>query len=115
MIFKNINIAREHLVKSILMHHKAAEQGDVKIGNKEMMKTIEITNYIDENYGLEEMKNLLDHENPNVQVWTAKSLLSIYEEIAIRVLEEIVSRDIPFTSFSASVILSEWKGEPLKF
>ncbi len=115
MKFENIELAKKELVEAILNQLKATEEGDHKTGNKNSDIIRAITAYIKENYGLQEMKDLLDHESDKVKVWAAKSLLPIYEEIALNILEKIGSKNIPHCSFDARMILSEWKKEPYKF
>ncbi len=113
MDFNTLNEAKDFLVESIVMQHKATEQGDSKTANNYSKKIIAVTEYIKDIYGLEETKDLLDHHNEKVRVWIAKSLLPIYEEISILVLKEIGEKNIPHCSFNARIILSEWLNEPL--
>ncbi|MEW7279740.1 hypothetical protein ABW636_14195 [Aquimarina sp. 2201CG1-2-11] len=115
MKFKDIREAKLMLINCILMHIRANKQGDVKTVNKNSDKIWKIKNYIEKNYGLEELKALLNHDNDEVLVWIAQFLLPVYEEIAIKVLREIENKNIPHCSFNARVIISEWTGEPLKF
>ncbi|MBQ0736474.1 hypothetical protein [Aquimarina celericrescens] len=115
MKFKNVTEAKKKLISAIEKHHEAALAGDHKKGNKNSDIILSTLDFIDKNYGFEEMKDLLDHKNEKVRVWVAKSLLPIYEDIAITILEEIGKKNIPHCSFDARIILSEWKNEPLKF
>jgi hypothetical protein len=113
--FETLNKAKTGLIDAITIQYKATLEGDFRTADKYSKKIILITNYIKTNYGLEQIKDLLDNDNDKVRVWASKSLLPIYADIAIKVLEEIGSKDVPHCSFNARIILSEWTGKPLKF
>ena len=115
MKFESIEEAKMILITSIIIEAKATEQGDVKTGNKYSDKIRSIISFINKDYKLGNLKDLLDHDNDKVRVWVAQALLPIYEDIALNVLEEISKKNISHCSFNARIISSEWKNEPLRF
>lgn len=111
----SITEAKKILVEAILAQLEATKEGNHITANKNSEVILKTIKFIEDEFGLDKMKDLLDHESNKVQVWVAKSLLPIYEDIALAVLEDIGSKDIPHCSLNAKIIISEWKNEPMKF
>ncbi len=62
---------------------------------------------------LQELTVLLNDEDQGVRVWAATHLLGTCESEAIQVLDDINYRNIPILSFTAEMVLSEWKSGDL--
>ncbi|WP_299260462.1 hypothetical protein [uncultured Aquimarina sp.] len=109
MDFKNVKEAKETIIEYIELYSKASSDKDYKIVNKYAKKILLTKDFIEKNYGLETLKDLLDSDNDKILVWIAKFLLPIYEDRSVTVLEKIVTSNIPDSSFSAEMILKEWR------
>ena len=115
MHFENINQAKKELVEAILSEYISVLIDDDRVQEIKIKKAYKIQYYIEENFDLKEMKDLLSHDIARVRVWAAKMLLPIYEEIALKVLDDISKSKIPHCSSGARIIYCEWKNEPISF
>ncbi|WP_298545376.1 hypothetical protein [uncultured Aquimarina sp.] len=109
MDFRNIKEAKEAIIEYIELYSECSKRGDYKGANKNVKKILSTKDFIEENYGLETLKDLLDSDDDKILVWIAKFLLPIYEEISIAVLEKVIASNIPDSSFSAEMIMKEWR------
>ena len=115
MKFKDITSAKQKLVEVILVEYIAVLTYDNNVQEKNIKMAFKIEQYIKENFDIKEMKDLLNHDIPAVQLWAAKLLLPYYEEISLKVLDEISKKNIPHSSSNARIIFCEWKKEPITF
>ncbi|GAB1858739.1 hypothetical protein MHTCC0001_35790 [Flavobacteriaceae bacterium MHTCC 0001] len=109
MKFKNIKEAKKDLVEAILKEYIGTLTDNDKLQENSIKKAYKIDNYIKGNFDLKEMKDLLNHDIPKVQIWIANMLLPIYEEAAIKLLDDISKRNIPHCSYNAEMMLFNWK------
>ena len=109
MKFKNLEDAKKSLVEAILMEYIATLTDDDKIQEKSIKKAYKINDYIKKNFDLKEMKDLLNHDIPKVQIWVANMLLPIYEDIATKLLDDIRKKEIPHCSYNAEMMMFNWK------
>ncbi|MEL6303179.1 MAG: hypothetical protein AAFQ20_00150 [Bacteroidota bacterium] len=110
-----IDLAKKELVQLIIKNQEASKDGNYKLVNSTSERIWKLRDNIEKEFGLEVLKDLLEHDNPDVQVSVAHWLLPIYEEVCIMLLRSIGKKKIPHTSFDARLILSEWLDEPLEF
>lgn len=109
MKFENIKEAKKELIKAILLEHKGLITDNDKLQEKSIKRAFKINTYIKENFDLKEMKDLLDHDKPEVQIWVANLLLPVYEDIAVQILEYVSKKSIPFCSYNAKMMLYGWR------
>lgn len=108
-MFKNVDEAKKNLIEAILMEYIGLLTDNDQLQEKSIKKAYKIDKYIKQNFDLKEIKSLLNHDIPTVQIWAANMLLPIYEEVSLKVLEDIRKKEIPFCSYSASMILDNWE------
>lgn len=107
--FNDVNVAVNVIIAASQKHAQAIETGDYKIANKNYDRTRKAVAYLRENGGIENLKNLLNHKETSVRLAAVTFLLKHHEAQAKAVLEEIVSASIPHQSFSAKLVLQEWR------
>ncbi|WP_025743588.1 hypothetical protein [Aquimarina pacifica] len=115
MKFENIEDAKKELVKSVLAEYEATINGDDKLQEKNILRAFKINDYIKNNFDLKDLKDLLDYNHPKVQIWTAKLLLPIYEDIALKVLDDISKKGVAHCSSNARIMYCEWTKQPITF
>ncbi|GAB1858740.1 hypothetical protein MHTCC0001_35800 [Flavobacteriaceae bacterium MHTCC 0001] len=115
MKFKNIEEAKKDLVETIIVQHKALLDRDDKTQEKNIKKAFKIDKYIKENFDLNEMKDLLEHEDLGVRSWVANMLLPLYEDISLEILDQIYKQNIRFISMGARAMYCKWKKIPISF
>lgn len=109
----NIDSALSVFEDAAAKHAEATEQGDYRKANKCYKSITEAVNYLKEHNALLQLEVFLRHASVGVRLWSASYLLSIRENDAIRVLEEIST--LPgIHSLDAKTTLSEWKKGNLK-
>jgi len=109
MKFKNIEEAKKSLIEVILMEYIGMLTDDDKIQEKNIKIAYKINDFIKNNFDLKDMKDLLNHEIPKVQIWAANMLLPIYEDISLKLLDDISKKEIPHCSFNAEMMIKNWK------
>lgn len=82
---------------------------DVKTHNFHERNIIKITDYLEKNGLLNNLKPLLKHSSNNVRLSAAFSLLPIYEDEAKEVYYGIINMNIPLMSFTAKISLEQWE------
>lgn len=112
--FNNIESAINTVIESSKKHAFASNTGDYKTANKHFDLTKKAINYLRENDGIVQLKELLVHSEVSVRVMVASYLLKHFEHEAILVLEEIASKSIPIQSLDAKMVLQEWRKGNLK-
>lgn len=112
MKFKNISEAKNSLIESILLQHKAMIEDNDEVQEKNIKRAFQIDKYIKDNFDLKEMKDLLSHEDEGVKSWVANMLLPIYEEICLKILADVYRQKIPFISISARAMFCKWTKVP---
>ncbi|WP_271782255.1 hypothetical protein [Aquimarina algiphila] len=115
MHFENIDLAKKKLIGSIISQHKAELNGDDKTQERDIKKAFKIDKYIKKNFDLKEMKDLLEHPDAGVRSWVANMLLPIYEDICLKILDDIYKQDIRFISMSARAMFCTWTKQPISF
>ena len=108
MKFRNIEEAKKNLVEAILMEYVGMLTNDDEIQEKNIKRAYKISDFIKSNFDLKEMKGLLNHEIPKVQIWIANMLLPIYEDISLKLLDDISKKEIPHCSFNAEMMMKNW-------
>ena len=106
--------AIEIFIDSSIVHGKASEEGNYKLGNKNYDKIVDAVKYLKENNLECELTALLNNENVSVQLWAATCLLEKNEDKAKEVLSTITKKNIPHYSFTAQLTLEEWNSGNLK-
>ncbi len=109
MKFENIQEAKKEFIKIIMLTYDATLKGDDKLQEKYIKKAFVINKYIKNNFDLREMKDLLDYDSPQVQIWIANMLLPVYEEVSLEILKKIAEQKIPFTSYNAEMMIYSWE------
>tara|TARA_R110000868_G_scaffold111595_1_gene301207 strand:+ start:3370 stop:3714 length:345 start_codon:yes stop_codon:yes gene_type:complete len=109
MEFENIEAAKAALVNELIIQHKLLLNNDHRAEQKSIKKAFAINNYIKENFDLRDLKDLLDHKEPNIQIWIANLLLPFYEDVSLRILKKISTAQIPECSFHAAMMLEHWQ------
>lgn len=105
----NLDIATKIIEDSAKLHAHASLNGDYKAANKHYDRISEAIAFLRANDGLKKLYELLFREDVNVKLAAASYLLSHDEKIAIPILEGIAESEIPHSSFSAKMVLSEWE------
>lgn len=91
------------------------EIGDSKNGNKQYKTINSIYLLLKKENRLDELLELLDHENPYVRSWAAGYILQISPLRAEKTLEELANIKSRPVGFNAEMTLREWKKGNLKF
>lgn len=111
---KNIEVALKLFEEASINQAKATEEGDYKKGNKYYDEIIRIGSFIKSEGAVNALKRLLSHSESGVRIWAAGYLLSVDEEAAIKVLDE-VAKSSGIQSLIAETTLKEWKKGNLDF
>jgi hypothetical protein len=114
MKIDSLENAIEVFKSASIEHGKASEEGDYKVGNKNYYKIVDAAKYLNENDSVNELLQLLNHDNVSVQLWAATYLLEKHENEAIKLLTSISKKNITHYSFNAQMTLDEWKSGDLK-
>ena len=107
--FKNLDEAINTIIESSQQHSHAIETGDYKTANKNYELIQKAVIYLRQNDGIEKLTGLLTYNDIGVKVVAASYLLKHVENQAVTVLEEIESKSIPHHSFTAELVLQEWR------
>ena len=105
----SIQEAIEAIIESSQKHADASQTGDYKTANKNYDLVDKAVLYLRENNGIEYLKELLNFDNISVKVVAASYLLKNADKNALTILEEIASKSYPHNSYTASMVLQEWK------
>lgn len=112
-MFKTVEAAKKTILDGHFECKKAMEIGDFKTNNRIILKRINPAfEYIKENDGLSSLIDFLTHDEIDLRISTARSLLPYYEEIAKHALNDIVEKQIPHKNYIARIILDEWNTNP---
>ncbi len=114
MKFKNIEEAKKSLIENILMEYIGTLTNNDKLQEKSIKRAFKIDKYIKQNFDLRELKDLLDHDCLKVKIWAANMLLPVYEDIALKVLNDVKEKEIRFCSYNAEMMISNWNSEKTK-
>ena len=101
-------------IESAIEHTKGSQNGDYKIANKNFIKVTKSAKYLRDNDALNELDQLLEHEEKGVQLWALTYLLSTSECLAKQKLIEIRDSNLTHYSFDAKMILQEWESGNLE-
>ena len=111
-----MNIKLKKFIEACIAKGEAEETGNVK--PREDRKYYKIINsvysYLKNNHQLEELSNLLDHENVYVQLWASSYMLQLSGSKAEKVLENLATLKGNI-GFCAEMTLQEWRKGNLKF
>jgi len=107
MKFNSLDQAATVFIDSAIIQDNTSKTGDYKTGNKAAEKIRASLKYIWQNNPYF-ISKLLDHENGNVRNWTAMFWLSVNEEQALKVLEDMANSKT-FYAMEAKYCIIEWK------
>jgi HEAT repeat protein len=89
--------------------------GDSKTGNRHYKIISSVYEFLKDNNRLDELVDLLEHEDPYVRLWASSYVLQIVPEKAEKTLEEISRIKSVMAGFSAKITLDEWHKGTLEF
>ncbi len=110
IFFKSIEDAKNTYIEGLKIAEKAGMQGDAKTNNNVIRNQVTPAfEYLKKEKELKILISYLDQDNDvNLKQSIAVALLPHYEEIAIKVLEEI-SNGNTSNSFTAKMVLKQWR------
>jgi predicted KAP-like P-loop ATPase len=102
-------------IDACIKHGVGTITGNYKMANKAANKIYEIVTELKKKNNLECLFNFIEHKNESVRLWSSSYLLDLdKEERAIITLKNLSRESKSLVSFSAKVILEEWKNGTLK-
>ena len=107
--FKSVEEAACVFKENAIAHGDCTESGDYKKGNVCYDTITDAIHFINAAHMSEVFEPLLSDANPSVRSWSAFALLHIDTKRAVKTLEEIAKQDNSLVSFSAEMILSEFR------
>jgi hypothetical protein len=110
---KDITTALNLFEEAAMKHAEATVQGDYKMGNKCYVTISKATTFLKEEGEVLALLKFLPHSSIGVRMWTATYLLSVQENIGIKILEQIAAEE-GIHSLTAKTTLSEWRKGKLK-
>lgn len=110
-----MNTDLNKFVNACTLKGEYEEIGDSKNGNKQYKIIHSIYLLLKKENRLEELIELLDHENPYVRSWAAGYTLQIFPLRAEKILEELTDIKSKPVGFNAEMTLREWRKGNLKF
>lgn len=105
----NVEEAVELFEEIFIKWGEADEACDSKTCNKLLPRGLKCITFLYEKQQLARLYKYLSHDNPHVRYMTAFALLPLYEDISLKVLQEIKDGDYGFASLGAITILTSWK------
>jgi len=90
-----------------IKHGEAIESGDYKLANKIHTKLTSTYQEIKRDNKWQELKEITQHLNENVKLWSATFLLNYDTDTALKVLNE-VSKSNKIFGLSASTTIDMW-------
>jgi hypothetical protein len=110
----NIEDAVKIIIDSAIKHSIASENGDYKVANKNYMLLQEAIYFLRDKNRIDKLQDLISHNDISVRLSVASYLLIHNEEMAISVIKNIIEQKIPHKSFTARMVMEEWKKGNLK-
>ncbi len=107
---RDINNIKCTYAENAALHGKMSEEGNDELANTAHDAVVdaycELQSHGDE--GMNALLTLMDHKNDSVRCWAATHSLTTADEKAVAVLREIAD-GVGAVSFTAEMVLSEWK------
>lgn len=111
---KNTDVAIEIFIEAAIKHAESTSNGNYKVANKNYDKIIKAIAFLKQSDKLYTLNDLLEHPSVGVRIWASTYLLSLNEERALMILENIVNEERGIHSLIAQTTLNEWGKGTLK-
>lgn len=98
---------KKQVIAEGLLHHQCILTGDYRSANKAHKKLMGIYEQIKNDEKLEQLADLLEHENANVKLWAATFLLKRYTDLSVKTINSIITSGGPIAT-SAKLTLELW-------
>ncbi|MGZ3751759.1 MAG: hypothetical protein ACXVPV_16885 [Bacteroidia bacterium] len=113
MKFKDADDALRVFKEATTIHGECTENGNYKLGNKNYDKIVKAVEYLKREDKRDHLYQFLEDKNIWVRLWSAVYLLSLYENEALKVLNEAAATK-GIAGGSARTTVDEWKKGNLK-